>query len=102
MEGTVLIWCEPLASVSGLGGCAENENVEISNGIPKVEVSSLMKRYHAKKAAAVDNLDLSMFESEIFCLLGHNGAGMVFDDCNNRILHVYTYTCILNDIFFEQ
>ena len=55
----------------------DSDNVEVSTFPSKVNVTGLVKRYHAKaEKPAVDNLNLSMYESEIFCLLGHNGAGM--------------------------
>ena len=55
----------------------DSDDVEVSNRPSKVNVIGLVKKYHAKaEKVAVDGLNLSMFESEIFCLLGHNGAGM--------------------------
>ena len=41
--------------------------------IPGVQIKNLVKRY-AKKSA-VDGLNLTLFESQITTLLGHNGAG---------------------------
>lgn len=50
--------------------------VEVSTEVAKVEVKSLVKSYSSKQEKlAVNNLNLSCYESEIFCLLGHNGAG---------------------------
>jgi len=41
----------------------------------KVRTSNLTKYYHGMDRAAVDNLNIEMQESQITCLLGHNGAG---------------------------
>jgi ATP-binding cassette subfamily A (ABC1) protein 3 len=35
---------------------------------------------------AVDNLGFDMFENQVFCLLGHNGAGKVIVSCWLRVL----------------
>jgi ABC-type glutathione transport system ATPase component len=45
--------------------------------LPRVEINNLVKRYHRSSAypSAVDNLNLTMYESQITALLGHNGAG---------------------------
>lgn len=45
--------------------------------IPRVEIQDLVKRYNKNLAAppAVNHLNLTLYESQITCLLGHNGAG---------------------------
>ncbi|CAK72042.1 unnamed protein product (macronuclear) [Paramecium tetraurelia] len=40
---------------------------------PSIIIKNLQKRFGTLKA--VDNISLYLYESEIFCLLGHNGAG---------------------------
>ncbi|CAD8160982.1 unnamed protein product [Paramecium pentaurelia] len=40
---------------------------------PSIIIKNLQKKFGTLKA--VDNISLSLYESEIFCLLGHNGAG---------------------------
>lgn len=40
---------------------------------PSIIIKNLLKKFGTLKA--VDNISLSLYESEIFCLLGHNGAG---------------------------
>jgi ABC-type polysaccharide/polyol phosphate transport system ATPase subunit len=44
-------------------------------GRPTVQVRHLFKRFG--RVAAVDDLCFAMYESQIFALLGHNGAGKV-------------------------
>lgn len=41
----------------------------------KVEILDMTKRYQKKAPKSVDGLNLKMYEDEITCLLGHNGAG---------------------------
>ncbi len=53
----------------------EDGTVEEVSEDAKVLISNLVKIYNPKKPPAVNNLNLSMYESEITCLLGHNGAG---------------------------
>ena len=76
-----------------------DDNVEVSNDPSKVNVTGLVKKYHAKaEKFAVNNLNLSMYESEIFCLLGHNGAGMLIKRCVPAFimtLHVLIYLYIV-------
>lgn len=42
---------------------------------PQVRVQSLVKRYKKGMKPAVNNLSLNLYEDQITCLLGHNGAG---------------------------
>jgi len=63
----------------------DRKNCRDSNGVyepvdsdldPKVCITNLVKRYSGKgKENAVNHLNLDLFEGEITCLLGHNGAG---------------------------
>jgi ABC-type polysaccharide/polyol phosphate transport system ATPase subunit len=46
--------------------------------IPRVDISNLVKQYNkddTEYPPAVDGLNLTMYESQITALLGHNGAG---------------------------
>lgn len=43
--------------------------------LPKVYIKNLTKQYNKKAKPAVNNLDLTLYESQITALLGHNGAG---------------------------
>jgi ABC-type lipopolysaccharide export system ATPase subunit len=45
--------------------------------IPRVDIQDLVKRYNKNPdvPAAVNHLNLTLYESQITCLLGHNGAG---------------------------
>lgn len=57
---------------------AENyEPVTDSSWVPRVVIDDLVKRYNKKPDVppAVDHLNLTLYESQITCLLGHNGAG---------------------------
>jgi ABC-type uncharacterized transport system ATPase subunit len=44
---------------------------------PTVQIDGLSKQFRVglKKKPAVINLSLDLYESQITCLLGHNGAG---------------------------
>jgi ABC-type lipoprotein export system ATPase subunit len=44
-------------------------------GLPTVIIKDLVKRYSRAGPNAVDNLSLNLYENQITCLLGHNGAG---------------------------
>jgi len=57
--------------------CSDFEDVTDPSLIPRVSIHNLVKRYKKGKDAspAVDNLNLTLYESQITCLLGHNGAG---------------------------
>jgi len=58
--------------------CDEDvEKITDPSMAPKVRIKGLVKRYNTKQdvPAAVNDLNLSMYESQITCLLGHNGAG---------------------------
>ena len=48
-----------------------------SSLVPGVRIEHLVKRYNNKKDTppAVNDLNLVMYESQVTCLLGHNGAG---------------------------
>ena len=45
--------------------------------VPRVIIHDLVKKYNTKRDTppAVNNLNLTLYESQITCLLGHNGAG---------------------------
>ena len=45
--------------------------------VPRVSIHGLVKKYNKKDDTppAVNNLNLTLYESQITCLLGHNGAG---------------------------
>jgi len=45
--------------------------------VPRVCIHNLVKKYSMKRdvSPAVNNLNLNFYESQITCLLGHNGAG---------------------------
>ena len=53
----------------------EDGTVEAVPSQAKLNIRNLVKIYNPKKPPAINNLNLSMYESEITCLLGHNGAG---------------------------
>jgi ABC-type multidrug transport system ATPase subunit len=58
----------------------ESEDVEPVTDpllVARVSIHALVKRYSRKHddPPAVNNLNLTMYESQITCLLGHNGAG---------------------------
>lgn len=53
----------------------EDGTVEIVPDVAKLTIKNLVKIYNPKKPPAINNLNLSIYESEITCLLGHNGAG---------------------------
>ena len=53
----------------------EGGTVEAVSAQAKLNICNLVKIYNPKKPPAINNLNLSMYESEITCLLGHNGAG---------------------------
>lgn len=60
-------------------GSERGENTEAANeqllGRPVVIVKNLKKTFG--NYTAVNNLSFKMYENQIFCLLGHNGAGKV-------------------------
>ncbi|CAD8050496.1 unnamed protein product [Paramecium sonneborni] len=49
-----------------------NEDIKM-NSSPSIIIKNLLKRFGDLNA--VDNISLHLYESQIFCLLGHNGAG---------------------------
>jgi ABC-type multidrug transport system fused ATPase/permease subunit len=55
--------------------------------IPRVDIQDLVKRYNKNPdvPAAVNHLNLTLYESQITCLLGHNGAGKSV----KRFDHIY-------------
>ncbi len=42
---------------------------------PIIKVMNLKKKFPNSQKPALENINLAIFEKEIFCLLGHNGAG---------------------------
>ena len=57
-----------------------NPNIEVMDDhsfVPKVIVSDVVKQYKKRSIypPAVNHLNLTLYESQISCLLGHNGAG---------------------------
>ena len=60
-------------SRSGVRGRGE---VEEGRGLDaKVVITGLVKRWQKRGRPAVDGLSLELYENQITCLLGHNGAG---------------------------
>eukprot|EP00551_Chaetoceros_affinis_P007272 CAMPEP_0203672206 /NCGR_PEP_ID=MMETSP0090-20130426/7774_1 /ASSEMBLY_ACC=CAM_ASM_001088 /TAXON_ID=426623 /ORGANISM="Chaetoceros affinis, Strain CCMP159" /LENGTH=2044 /DNA_ID=CAMNT_0050537473 /DNA_START=44 /DNA_END=6178 /DNA_ORIENTATION=- len=53
----------------------EDGTIEGVNADAKLRIENLVKIYNPKKPPAINNLNLSTYDSEITCLLGHNGAG---------------------------
>lgn len=53
----------------------ENYQTVDSMLAPRVRVQNLVKVYKKGTPPAVNNLNLSLYEDQITCLLGHNGAG---------------------------
>lgn len=58
----------------------ESANYEVvtdPSWVPRVVIDDLVKRYNRKPSTppAVNHLNLTLYESQITCLLGHNGAG---------------------------
>jgi ABC-type multidrug transport system ATPase subunit len=51
------------------------EPVEISEDkrVPSIQFTGMTKKFGS--FTAVDNLKLNLYKDEIFCFLGHNGAG---------------------------
>jgi ATP-binding cassette subfamily A (ABC1) protein 3 len=62
-------------SFSEADGTVEEGTVEHVSADAQLRISNLVKIYNPKKPPAINNLNLSMYDSEITCLLGHNGAG---------------------------
>lgn len=64
-------------------GLVEGVNYERANenalGKPTVAVLQLRKTFG--RNVVVDNLSFTMYENQIFSLLGHNGAGKVSNCC---------------------
>lgn len=56
---------------------ANYETVTDPSWVPRVVIDDLVKRYNRKPGTppAVNHLNLTLYESQITCLLGHNGAG---------------------------
>jgi len=53
----------------------QSDTIEANPSMPTVLIKNLVKKYDKMIYPAVNNLTLAMGESEIICLLGHNGAG---------------------------
>jgi len=56
-------------------GSPHVELVDSKAAPPQVFVTDLVKKYKNGSTPAVDHLNLTLHESQITCLLGHNGAG---------------------------
>lgn len=54
---------------------ADHEPIRDLSLIPGIRIENLVKRYKRKAPPAVNNLNLTLYESQITALLGHNGAG---------------------------
>ena len=52
-----------------------NETVPDPSLKARVEIQHLTKRYKSSEFPALNDLDLTLYESQITALLGHNGAG---------------------------
>lgn len=50
-----------------------NESIADPHLIPRIVTKSLVKRYNKAADAAVNHLNLTLYESQITTLLGHNG-----------------------------
>ncbi|EAR95943.2 transporter family ABC domain protein (macronuclear) [Tetrahymena thermophila SB210] len=50
-----------------------HQQIDTSNLVKSLQISNLTKHFHGYYA--VKQLTLSLYEGQIFCLLGHNGAG---------------------------
>ncbi|KAL4490361.1 hypothetical protein ABPG72_004400 [Tetrahymena utriculariae] len=50
-----------------------HEKMDVRNSKVSVQIKNLTKSFG--KFTAVDNISFTLFEKQIFCLLGHNGAG---------------------------
>lgn len=72
---------KPAVSIIGSDAQKEEpenyESVTDPSWVPRVVIDDLVKRYKKKPDVppAVDHLNLTLYESQITCLLGHNGAG---------------------------
>jgi ABC-type Na+ transport system ATPase subunit NatA len=72
------VWCQENADERNRPRETEAANFELVGtecGPPKVIISDLVKRYKKIGSNAVDHLSLNLYENQITCLLGHNGAG---------------------------
>jgi len=54
---------------------SDEDNIERGYIEAQLEIMDLVKIYDPNKPPAINELNLSMYDSEITCLLGHNGAG---------------------------
>lgn len=72
---------------TGLGGAnasesdGNNETVHDQSLIPRVIVKDLVKKYNKNADPAVNHLSLTLYESQITTLLGHNGMCMQAAAC---------------------
>ena len=66
-----------------------NEEVTDLALVPTVVMENLVKKYSKKADAAVDHLNLTLYESQITTLLGHNGKCVVDCDCIKIILFTW-------------
>lgn len=53
----------------------EDGTIEHVSADANLQILNLRKIYNPKKPPAINDLNLSMYDSEITCVLGHNGAG---------------------------
>ena len=68
-------------------GTQENIERDPSHLRAGIRIMNLSKSYNGK-SFSVDNLNLNIYHGQICCLLGHNGAGMLFLSTK---LHVINY-----------
>ena len=82
---------EPGIPAAATGGNVEEVSIELQQQAAAgkgITVRGLRKEYATPDGTlvAVAGLDLTMYEGQIFCLLGHNGAGACLHE---------THTCVL-------
>jgi len=51
------------------------EEKVLSENMPMIGVENVTKSFKGMKDLALDDINLKIYEKEIFCLIGHNGAG---------------------------
>ena len=72
MHGLNLIWQDDIELEDGVVSERTNSTARVA-----VDIRKLRKEFKTKHGTqiAVDSVTLKLYEGELFCLLGHNGAG---------------------------